>query len=152
MYSQRGPGFSDMVSVGVSVPLQWDRANRQEREIAAKLATLEQARAEREDAVRAYRAEVRAMLIEWENDKDRRARFDNELLPLAAERTEATLAASRGAKAGLTDVMLARRNEIDVRLQALQLESEIARAWARLNFLVAAEDRAMAHPIPQHAP
>jgi outer membrane protein TolC len=152
MYSQRGPGFSDMVSVGVSVPLQWDRANRQEREVAAKLETLEQARAEREDALRAYRAEVRAMLIEWENDKDRTARFDNELLPLAAERTEATLAAYRGAKAGLTDVMLARRNEIDVRLQALQLESEMARAWARLNFLVAAEDRAMAHPIPQHAP
>ena len=152
MYSQRGPGFSDMVSVGVSVPLQWDRANRQEREVAARLATLEQARAEREDAVRAYRSEVRAMLLEWENDKDRRARFDNELLPLAAERTEATLAAYRGARAGLTDVMLARRNEIDVRLQALQLEGEMARAWARLNFLVAAADRATASPIPQHAP
>jgi outer membrane protein TolC len=40
-YQQRGPEFSNMVSVGVSVPLPWDRANRQDREIAAKLAMAE---------------------------------------------------------------------------------------------------------------
>jgi hypothetical protein len=32
--------------------------------------------------------------------------------------------------------LLARRNEIDVRLQALQLEGEIARMWAQLEFLL----------------
>ena len=35
--------------------------------------------------------------------------------------TQATLAAYRGAKASITDVLVARRSEIDVRLQALQL-------------------------------
>ena len=37
MYSQRGPAYSNMISLNVSVPLQWDRANRQDREVAAKL-------------------------------------------------------------------------------------------------------------------
>jgi outer membrane protein TolC len=136
MYSQRGPAYSNMVSVNVSVPLQWDQKNRQDREIAAKLAMLDQARAEREDMVRTHIAEVRAMIAEWENNRERQVRYERELLPLAAERTQATLGAYRGAKASLTDVLLARRNEVDVRMQALQLEMDTARLWAQLNFLV----------------
>ena len=58
-----------------------------------------------------------------------------ELLPLAAERTQAALAAYRGGKASVIDVLLARRNEIDVRIQALQLQTDTARLWAQLNFL-----------------
>ena len=96
---------------------------------------LDQARAEREDMLRAHTAEVRAMIAEWENDRERSARYQRELLPLAAERTQATLGAYRGAKAGIIDVLSARRSEIDVRMQALQLETDTARLWAHLNFL-----------------
>ena len=150
MYSQRGPAYSNMISVGVSVPLQWDQRNRQDREIAAKLAMLDQARAEREDMARAHTAEVRAMIVEWENNRERSARYERELLPLAAERAQATLGAYRGAKASLTDVLLARRNEIDVRMQVLQLEMDTARLWAQLNFLFPDGDAAT-HPGVTHA-
>ena len=136
MYSQRGSAYSNMESLNVSVPLQWDQTNRQDREVAAKLAMLNQARAEREDMLRAHIAEVRAMIAEWENDRERGARYARELLPLAAERTQATLGAYRGAKASISDVLIARRSEIDVRLQALQLEMDTARLWAQLNFLI----------------
>ena len=142
MYSQRGPTYSNMVSVNVSVPLQWDQKNRQDREIAAKLAMLDQARAEREDMVRSHTAEVRAMIAEWENNRERQARYERELLPLAAERTQAALGAYRGAKAAMTDVLIARRSEIDVRMQALQLEMDTARLWAQLNFLFPEGDAA----------
>jgi outer membrane protein TolC len=135
MYSQRGPAYSNLISVNVSVPLQWDQKNRQDREVAAKLAMLDQARAEREDMLRAHTAEVRAMIAEWENDRGRLARYEHDILPLATERTVASLASYRGAKASITDVLLARRSEIDVRLQALQLEMDTARLWAQLNFL-----------------
>lgn len=135
MYSQRGPDFSDMVSINVSVPLQWGQKNRQDREIAAKLAMQDQARAERDDMLRAHTAEVRAMIAEWENDRERSARYAREVLPLATERSQATLGAYRGSKASIADVLLARRNEIDVRMQALQLEMDTARLWAQLNFL-----------------
>ena len=136
MYSQRGPAYSNMVSINLSVPLQWDRRNRQDRELAAKLAQLDQARAEREDKLRAHTAEVRAMLTEWESNRERLKRYERELVPLAGERTQATLAAYRGAKAGLTDVLAARRGEIEIRMQALQLEADAARLWAQLNYLV----------------
>ena len=148
MYSQRGPAYSNMISVNVSVPLQWDQKNRQDRELAAKLAMLDQARAEREDMVRAHTAEVRAMIGEWENDRERSARYERELLPLATERTSATLAAYRGAKATLTDVLVSRSSEIDVRLQALQLQMDTARLWAQLNFLV--PDDGMGESVVTH--
>ena len=40
---QRGSAFSNMVSIGVSIPLQWDQKNRQDRELASKLALADQA-------------------------------------------------------------------------------------------------------------
>jgi outer membrane protein TolC len=135
MYQQRGPAFSNMVSVGVSIPLQWDQKNRQDRELSSKLAMVEQAKAERDETLRAHGAETRAMIAEWENDRERHARYERELIPLANSRTMAALTAYRGGKSSLTDVLLARRNEIDVRIQALQLQTDTARLWAQLNFL-----------------
>ena len=135
-YQKRGPAFSNMISVGISIPLQWDQKNRQDRELAAKLAAAEQARVEREDALRIRIAEARTMLHEWENGHERLDRYRRELIPLALERIQAALAAYRGGKSGLTDVLAARRNALEVRLQALQIEADTARWWAQLNFLM----------------
>ena len=135
-YGARGPAYSNLFSVGVSVPLQWDQKNRQDREVAAKVAMAEQAKAQEEDALRAHVAEVRTMLNEWENGRERLGRYERELIPLAKDRTQATLAAYRGGKGDLTAVLAARRNEIDVRTQAVQLEMDTARFWAQLKFLI----------------
>jgi outer membrane protein TolC len=134
-YQQRGSAYSNMISIGVSIPLQWDQKNRQDREVAAKLAIANQAEAQREEALRAHISEVRAQIQDWENGRERLARYGRELLPLARERTQAMLAAYRGGRASLTDVLAARRNEIEVRVQALQLEMETARLWAQINFM-----------------
>lgn len=149
MYSQRGSAFSNMVFVGVSVPLQWDQKNRQQREVAAKLAMTVQAEAQRDEALRAHIGEIRAQIEEWENSRERRARHERELLPLARKRTQAVLAAYRGGKAGLTDALAARRNEIEVRMQILQLELEAARLWAQLNFLIPGEHTTKAANLPR---
>ena len=143
-FQQRGSAYSNMVSVGVSIPIQWDRKNRQDRELSSKLAMVEQAKAEREDMLRAHIAETRSMINEWQNDRERYARYERELIPLANQRTLAAIAAYRGGKASLVEVLAARRNDIDVRLQALQLAGETDRLWAQLNFLFPTDD-AMTH-------
>ncbi len=112
----------------------------------------EQAKAQREEALRAHIGEVSAMSAEWENDRERLARYERELIPLAKDRTQAALTAYAGGKSSLTDLLLARRNEIDVRLQAVQLEMETARLWAQLNFLFPDDDATnhaggLVHPI-----
>jgi outer membrane protein TolC len=134
-YQQRGPAFSNMVSVGVSIPWQWDQKNRQDRELSSKLALVEQAKAERDEMLRQHVAETRTMIEEWQNDRERVARFDREIVPLANQKTVATLAAYRGGKANLMDVLGARRSEIEAHIQTLQLQAGTARLWAKLNFL-----------------
>ena len=136
MYSQRGSAYSNMLSVNLSVPLQWDQANRQDRELASKLAMVERMRAEREEATRSHVSEALAMLQEWQSDHDRLARYDNSLIPLAAERTRAAIAAYRGSAAPLYGVLEARRNEIDVRMERIRLEMDAGRLWAQLNYLI----------------
>ena len=135
-YNVRGSAFGDMVSIGVSIPLPWDRANRQDREVAAKLAMAGQAQANREEALRQHAAEIGAMVLEWESNRERLQRFTREIEPLASARTGAVETAYRGGKAALPDVLAALRAELDVRIQALQLEQETARLWAQLNYLV----------------
>jgi outer membrane protein TolC len=134
-YQQRGSGYPDMVSFGVSVPLQWDQKRRQDRDVAARLAQVEQAKELHGEALRQHIGEARALLEEWRSSRERLARLDRELLPLAQQRTSAALAAYRGAKGALAEVIGARRAELDVRLQLLQLEAELARTWVQLAFL-----------------
>jgi outer membrane protein TolC len=143
-FQQRGPAYSNMVSVGISIPLQWDRKNLQDRELAAKLALADQAKAEREEALRAHVAETSAMLEEWKDNRQRQNRYQSELIPLARERTAAMVTAYKGGKAGLADVLAARRSETEIRLQALQLEADTARIWAQLNFLFPAHGHQVA--------
>jgi len=135
-YQQRGPAFSNMVSIGVSIPLQIAPGERQDRELAAKLALAEQTRAQLEDALRMHTAEVRAMIAEWESDRERLNRIETSLIPIAAQRTGAAVAAYRGNTGTLSAVLEARRNEGDARMQALQLTADTARVWAQLNFLL----------------
>lgn len=137
-FQQRGAAYSNMLSVGLSIPLQWDRARRQDRELAARIAQAEVAGAERDDALRAHVAETTAMLGDWQNGRERLARYRGELIPLAQERAAAALAAWRGGKSSLPEVLAARRGETDVRLQAIGLEADTARLWAQLNFMAAA--------------
>ncbi|MBR7798552.1 TolC family protein [Undibacterium fentianense] len=134
-FQQRGPAYSNMVSVGVSIPFQWDQKNRQDRELASKLAMAEQAKAERDEIWRARVAEIRSMIYDWQSGRERMTRFQNQLVPLAISRTEAVITAYRGGKSNLAEVLSTRRNEIDVRLQALQLQADTARLWAQLQFL-----------------
>lgn len=140
-YAQRGSAFSDMVSVGVSMPLQWDQARRQNRELAARQAQVEQARAERDDMLRAHVAEVRALVDDWQSGLNRLQRYREQLLPLSKTRTQAALASWRGGRGALSDVLAARRALLDTRLQALQLEMQTALAWADLEFLLPNESR-----------
>lgn len=137
-YAQRGPAYSNMLSFGISIPLQWDQENRQNRELSAKLAMVDEAKARYEDALRIHEVQVRSWLSDWQTGKERLIRYRDDLIPIAHQRTEATLTAYRAGRSDLTASLSARRDEIDVRIQALVLEMETARSWAQLNFLTPA--------------
>jgi len=135
-YAVRGPEYSNMLSVGVRIDLPIFQTRRQDPALASKLALAEQVRAQTEDARRAHAAEIETMLADWNAAKARLQRYAAELLPLAHERTEVSLASYRGGKGDLAPVLEARKGEIETRMNHLMAQSELARAWAQLNSLL----------------
>ena len=139
MVNQRGPAYSNMVSINFSVPLQLNQSKRQNRELFAKLALVQQMQAQREEANQERVAQVRGWLQQWQGNRERLLAYDRVLLPLSQQRTQAALTAYRGNSNGtaLTTVLEARRMEIDTRMDRLRLEMETAGLWAQLNYVIA---------------
>ena len=138
-YGIRGADYGNMVSLMVRVDLPWSPGTRQDREYASKLKERDAARAQREDLARSREAEVRQMLAEWEAMRVQAVRVRDELVPLAARRVEAALAAYRGGSGALAAVLEARRAELDARLAQIGFEQSAARAWAWLATLESRE-------------
>lgn len=136
MFSQRRPRYANMVSLAVSVPLQWDRAQRQDRELAARLARVDELRAEREERARETLAETERWQVAWRAGLAQLALLDQERLPLARQRVQLTLAAYRGGSARLADVLAERRAALAVEMERIDLQLTTARLWAQLEYLL----------------
>lgn len=135
-YAQRGPSYSNMVSVLFSIDLPAFGEKRIGADIAAKQAVIEQARLAREDARLAHELEAKLALADWDSATRRRANFDVALLPIADDRVNQALAAYRGGTGQLTQVLDARRGVLETRLAQLQLELDAARAWSQLLYFL----------------
>lgn len=136
-YGQRRPYFDNMLSVTVSFDLPWQTGRRQDRDIASRLAEVEQARAMREEARRIREADVRGWLADFRTAQHRIERHEQVLAPLARDRAAAALAAYGGARGELAGVLEAERSRTDADLGLIQALAERARAWANLTFLYA---------------
>ncbi|TDF62531.1 TolC family protein [Cupriavidus sp. L7L] len=136
MYSQRGPAYSNMVSLNVSLPVPWDQKNRQDRELASKLAQANAARAQAESVRRGLIGQLRGKQAELQLSQSRLERSRNTTLPLAKAQTEAALTAYRASAGSLTAVADASRKALNISLERLKLEAATARLWAELTFLM----------------
>jgi outer membrane protein TolC len=134
-YAQRGPDYSNMVSLEFHVALPLFARNRQNPVIAEKLALVRAQEAERDAEVRMHTAEIRTELAQWRRGRERLQNYQAELLPLARDRSRAAIA-SYGA--GRRDLRLATDSliqEVNTQLEYIQLEGSVASAWASLYFL-----------------
>jgi cobalt-zinc-cadmium efflux system outer membrane protein len=132
-YGQR-TGYSDMVSFGVSIPLQVARSERQDRETAAKLALADKAEAELAEAVRAAIAEYRVLASDIERLLVRIERVRGGVVTPARQRTAAATAAYRSNQGTLVTLFEARHAEAEAQRKLLTLQRELAIAQARLAF------------------
>lgn len=134
-YGYRAPAFDNMLTVMLSFELPWQTGRRQDRDVAARLAEVDQARAARENARRMHEADVRGWLADFDTAARRIERFERTLLPLARERSAAALAAYQGGRGDLGPVLEAQRAVTETEIAANQVLAERARAWANLNYL-----------------
>ena len=130
--SDPGYQWSKLLSMEVEVGLPLFGATRQDPRYAAKRMEQDAARGLGENAKRRQSAEVEAMVAEWEGARAQALRIRDELIPLAAQRREAALAAYRGGTGTLAAVLDARRGELAARLALIERQAAGARAWAWL--------------------
>lgn len=134
-FAQLGSRFDNKVSLGFSVPLRWDTANRQDREVAARMAELEQARADTEELRRTRQADIDRWRHGWRFGLQRLRLLDEQAQPVQRARAQAALGAYRAGSGSLQSVLDARQAELALQLDRLQIELDTAADWTRLDAL-----------------
>lgn len=142
-FARREPAFSNMVSLMFQVELPVFKAQRQDRDVAARVASLERARALIDDARRSAEGELRLYLADHTAAQRRVSHHRGALAATMRERAAAATAAYAGGKGSLAEVLEARRAETEIALDTLAAERERAIAWGNLRFaLLDAPERA----------
>ena len=134
-YARRGPDYSDMASLQFTVDLPLFPRNRQDPAIAARSADLRRARAERDSQLAMHTAELQQMVISWRQLGEQIRFLDTEQLPLARERSRATLGGFRAGNADIRSVIDAVTAETELQLSRGSLELERGMAWSYLRYL-----------------
>lgn len=132
-YGQRS-GYSDMVSVGVSIPLPVSPAERQDRETSSMLALADRAEGDLAEATRAAEAEFLGLASDARRLGERIQRYQSAVVAPCRQRTAAALAAYGSGQLTLTTLFEARHAEVQARRQLLALQADLARTQARLAF------------------
>ena len=133
-YQRRARQYGDMVSVQVSFDLPVFPGTRQDPKIAAARAERARLDAERDATLREHAAMLASDYADYQRLAAAVKRQRGILLPLAQEKVDLAMAAWRGGKGSLTELVAARRERVDAELKAIALEGEQLQVAARLHY------------------
>ena len=132
-YGQR-TGYSDMVSVGVNIPLAIAPGERQDQETAAKLALVDKAVAAHDESARMAVAEFRALTSDAHRLTQRITQYQSRVITPVKQRVQAALAGYRSNQVPLVALFEARYAEVQALRKLLDLQRDLAKVQAQLAF------------------
>lgn len=135
-YGKRFADRSDMLSFQVSIDLQLDRANRQDRRTAEKLVLVEKARKLTEDRRRELSSELESAMADAEAAAARENEHITKLIPNAEAKLSIAQAAYQSGKKPLSDVWDARRDVLDIQLDHWTILTDKQRAAVKIGYLL----------------
>ncbi|MAT49955.1 MAG: transporter [Porticoccaceae bacterium] len=130
-----GSNRSDQMAAMVTLDLPLFTDKRQDRSLAASQARAEAAAQARALRMRELKRSLESDYSRWRRLGEQAALYRDRLLPEAAANAEAAVNAYQSGEIEFISLMRARINELDVRLQALRVRIDRARAAARLLYL-----------------
>lgn len=134
-YGKRFNDRSDMLSFQVSIDLQLDRANRQDRRTAEKLLLVEKTRKLTEDMRRELSSELESVMADAEAAEARESEYINKLIPNAKARLSIAQAAYISGKQSIGEVWQARRDLLDIELDHWVILTDKQRAAVKIGYL-----------------
>jgi len=130
-----------MLMVEFSIGLPLFTGNRQDRDIAARRAERDSVAASYEEARRVQRESLQRLLADWHGLLRQVTRHEQQMLPLARDRSRTALAAYASG-GDLQPWIDAQREEIDLHRMHVQLLGDLGRAWAQLAYLIPEQENA----------
>ena len=130
-YGQR-TGYSDMLSVGVTIPLVVAPGDRQDRDTGAKLALVDKAEADLAEARRSALADYAALDRTADLLDERIRRYRAGVVLAAGQRVDAATAAYRSGGGTLLTLFEARRADVEAQRKLLALQRDFSRTMAQL--------------------
>ncbi|MFD3263822.1 TolC family protein [Phenylobacterium ferrooxidans] len=131
-YQRRDPMWGDMISVGATVSLPIFARKRQDPLVAARTASASRVRLEREAARRQIGAAFDTDLADQALLRNRLARAEATLIPLAKRRADLETASYAAGSAGLDNVLEAFLALADAHIDRLDREAALSRDTVRI--------------------
>lgn len=135
-YGKRFADKSDMLSFQVSMDLQLDRANRQDRRTAEKLVLVEKSHKLTEDKKRELSTELENALADADLAEARENEHLTRLIPNAEALLKIAQAAYTSGKQSLGEVWEARRDLIEIEIDHWAVLTDRQRAAVKIGYLV----------------
>ena len=139
-YLKRGDEFSDMASLQFNMDLPLFGGSRQGPRASAARSERVAVEAERDALRREHEAMLVADLAEYHRLEKSMQRQRDVMLPLASEKVDLLMAAWRGNKATLSEVIAARREKITAQMKEIEIAGAFHQRAARLHFTYDHED------------
>ncbi|WP_313824243.1 TolC family protein [Leclercia sp.] len=138
-YAHRAEGYDDMAGVMFTVDLPLFQSGRQDKDYAAELSRSLQAVDELTLIKREHIAQVQSLVAQYQAAQTLWQRQRDEVLPLQHQRLAVLNAQYRSGQSELPALLEARRSVLDSELAVNQVEREMARTWAAIQWLIPQE-------------
>jgi cobalt-zinc-cadmium efflux system outer membrane protein len=127
------PNYGEMATATVSIPLQINRRNRQDRLVAESRARADAAALRAEDARRELAEEYRSAVADYEGANAELARIDKEAIPALEGAFKAAEARYEGGGGGTLEQPFAIvRRYVEVQIRSVEAQARRARAAAQI--------------------
>ncbi|RDV29128.1 TolC family protein [Alteromonas aestuariivivens] len=132
-----GMDRADFFSVGVTFDLPLFSENRQDKQVSASVAMAESVKTEKLLTLKAMLSQVEKGLRQLARLRQRDGLYSEELLAQVREQSEASLTAYTNDDGDFAEVIRARIAELNAKIAALQIEVDILKITAQLNYYFA---------------
>lgn len=131
-----GRDRADLFSVGVTFDLPIFTGNRQDKDVSAATSRVEEVRTDKLLMARKLMAQLDTILVQIQRLNERRALYDQQLLPQMAEQAEASLTAYNNDDGDFAEAVRARIAELNAKIDFLTINVDRLKAIAELNYLL----------------
>jgi len=127
---------ADLATIGVTLSVPLFTGKRQDRRRAAAVRQMSAAELDHQTLLLDLRRQLDQALVDWRRLQERLALYARTIGKRARQTAEASVSTYASGQTDFAELVRDQLAEIRIRLKRAEIETEAARAWARIHYLV----------------